>query len=156
MLYLRHPATDRGGVDDAHAPREEQRLLSADGERQARDLGAAFTRQGIVAGRVLTSPSYRCRDAADLAFGRHEVDWGIQSLLQDTDTRPEREQYARDLLAQPMPAGEVLVLIGHSSNIAAATGANLAEGAGVVVTPSPDGPVVLGTLTPSDWADLAA
>lgn len=56
-LYLRHPATDRGGIDDAHAPREEQRLLSTDGEKQARDLGATFTRQGIVAGRVLTSPS---------------------------------------------------------------------------------------------------
>lgn len=84
------------------------------------------------------------------------MDWGIQALLQDTDTRGEREAYARDLLAQPVPAGEVLVLIGHSSNIVAATGVNLVQGAGVVVTPGPDGPVVLGTLTPSDWADLAA
>ena len=121
-LYLRHPATDRGGVDDAHAPREQQRLLSAEGERQARDWGATFEHHGITAGRVLTSPSWRCRDAADLAFGRHEVDWGIQALLQDTGTRPEREAYARDLLAEPVPEGQVLVLVGHSSNIAAATG----------------------------------
>lgn len=142
VLYLRHPATDRGGVDDAHAPREQQRLLSAQGEQQARDWGATFAREGITAGRVLTSPSWRCRDAADLAFGRHEVDWGIQALLQDTDTRPEREAYARDLLAEPVPEGQVLVLVGHSSNIAAATGracpraAGWSSGRGLGVRPS--------------------
>lgn len=155
-LYLRHPATDRGGVDDARAPREQQRLLSAEGEQQARDLGAAFSAQHINPGRVLTSPSWRCRDAAELAFGRHEVDWGIQALLQDTDSRSEREQYARDLLAQPVPAGEALVLVGHSSNISAVSGVSLPEGAGVVLRPAPDGPTVLGTLTPTDWAELRA
>lgn len=55
----------------------------------------------------------------------------------------------------PQP-GEVLVLIGHSSNISALSGVSLAEGAGVVLRPGSGGPTVLGTLTPADWAELRA
>lgn len=155
-LYLRHPATDRGGVDDARAPRSQQRLLSPEGQQQARDLGAALRAHSVTAGRILTSPSWRCRDAATIAFGRGEVDWGIQALLQDTATRDERADYARDLLSRSIPRGQVLVLIGHSSNISAATGERVAEGAGVVTRPDGRGSyAAIGTLTPADWAALA-
>ncbi|WP_203568369.1 histidine phosphatase family protein [Aestuariimicrobium ganziense] len=155
-LYLRHPATDRGGVDDAHSPREQQRLLSPEGEQQARDLGGAFERLGATPGRVLTSPSWRCRDAATLAFGRGEVDWGLQALLQDTDTRPERERYGAAMVATVVPDGQVTVLIGHSSNIVAATGVSLPEGGGVLVRGDGERAQVLGALTPTDWAVWAS
>ncbi|WP_106849844.1 histidine phosphatase family protein [Blastococcus sp. Marseille-P5729] len=64
-------------------PREQQRLLSAEGEQQAANLGAAFTAHAITAGELLTSPFWRCQDAATIAFGRGEVDDQLMGLLSD-------------------------------------------------------------------------
>ena len=76
VLYLRHPATTRGGTDSPDWPRERQRLLSAEGEQQARDLGAAFQAHGWTVHEVLSSPSWRCRDAAQIAIGDYRAATG--------------------------------------------------------------------------------
>lgn len=157
VLYLRHPATARGGVDSPDWPREQQRLLSAEGEQQARDLGAAFRAHGWTVHEVLSSPSYRCRDAADLAFGSHKVEPLLTGLLSESgEGEDELREHSHQLVRTAVPAGRVLVAIGHSSNIRAATGANLGKGDGVITRLDATGEVqVIGTLDARQWPELA-
>lgn len=106
VLYLRHPATARGGVDSPDWPREQQRLLSAEGEQQARDLGAAFRAHGWTVHEVLSSPSYRCRDAADLAFGSHKVEPLLTGLLSESgEGEDELREHSTSWSARPCQLG---------------------------------------------------
>ena len=78
-------------------------------------------------------------------------------LSQDTE-RGQRIDHSLALLRQPVPAGVLWVLVGHSSNIAETTGAQLPEGAAVLVRSDAAqgrGFVVLGRLLPADWRALA-
>ncbi|HHV19928.1 MAG TPA: histidine phosphatase family protein [Propionibacterium sp.] len=156
VLYLRHPATTRGGTDSPDWPRERQRLLSAEGEQQARDLGEAFKVHGWQVHEVLSSPSWRCRDAADLAFGDYRVEPLLTGLLSESgETEDALRAYSQELVRTQVPAGRVLVAIGHSSNIRAATEASVSEGAGVITRVDDGGEVqVVGTVDAQGWAAL--
>lgn len=154
VLYFRHGATRQGGIDRIEWPRERQRLLSSEGEAQARSVGAAFWRHSLRAGPVLASPFARCHDFARIAFGRVQDDRQLLGLLSQDSGRAQRIEHSLTLLRQPVPAGALRVLVGHSSNIAETTGAQLPEGAAVLVRPEAAqgrGFVVLGTLLPADW-----
>lgn len=71
VLACRHAITGptpRGREFDL-ADRSTQRLLSAEGEAQARRLGEILRRQRIPIGEVFTSPAFRTSDSAELTFG---------------------------------------------------------------------------------------
>lgn len=158
-LYFRHGATATGGVDRIEWPRARQRLLSDAGEAQARAVGAAFQRHALRAGEVRASPFARCREFAEIAFGRVQDDRELLGLLSQDAERQARIDHSLRLLRRAVPAGQVQVLVGHSSNIAQTTEVNLPEGGAVLVRPSaaaPRGFDVLATLQPADWAALAA
>lgn len=158
VLYLRHPATDRGGTDSAALPREQQRLLSALGEQQAAELGQSFTRHGIGTEDVLTSPLWRCQDAARIAFGDYRVEPLLEGLLAEVsgNTDEARINFSLELLRKAVPDGQVRVLVGHTSNILQTTGVRIEEASGVLVRPDGQSSfTVLGTLTAADWAAWA-
>jgi len=70
VAVMRHGITDRSQVDTGDlGNRAGQRNLSAEGRAQSLRTGRAVAVLGIPLGQVLTSPVFRARDTADLAFG---------------------------------------------------------------------------------------
>lgn len=155
VIYFRHAATTWSGVDRIEWPRERQRLLSEEGIAQSERIGAAFRALGAPVGEVLASPFARCRDMAEIAFGRVEERHELMGLLSDAEGRPERIAYLRSQLSA-LTEGGSRIIVSHRSNIAETAGATLGEGDAVLVRPRGVGFDVLGTLTPEDWSALAA
>ena len=98
VVFLRHAATDYSRVDTGRLnDRSGQRNLSEAGRVQAEELGGAFASLGIEFSRILTSPVYRARDTAEIAFGPGRVEvttdlvaddyagGGIPEMIADTD-----------------------------------------------------------------------
>lgn len=100
VVYFRHAATTRSGVDRIEWPRSRQRLLSELGIEQSQRIGAAFQRHRIPVGDVLASPFARCRDMAEIAFGRVEERRELLGLLSDSDGRPARVAYLRTKMSE--------------------------------------------------------
>ena len=157
VLYFRHPPTTRSGVDQIDWPRERQRLLSAEGQALARTVGVVFKRHQLQVGEVLASPFARCRDMAEIAFGRVEERRELLGLLSQGSGREQRIAYSLELLRRPVQGNKLRVIVGHSSNIRASAGVDLSEGSAVIVRPGrgPAGFEVLGILEPAEWRALA-
>lgn len=150
VVYFRHGATTWSGIDQLDWPRHRQRLLSDLGIAQSEQIGAAFRQQHFPVGEVLASPFARCRDMAEIAFGRVEERMELVGLLSDSSGRPHRIAYLRDRLSSATN-GANRILISHRSNIAEVAGVSLGEGDGVVVRPTTTAFDVLATLRPEDW-----
>ncbi|WP_282127638.1 histidine phosphatase family protein [Roseobacter litoralis] len=151
VIYFRHGATTWSGVDNINWPRARQRLLSGAGIEQSRMIGDAFKRHAIPVGAVLASPFARCRDMAEIAFGRVEERMELLGLLSDEQGRAARVAYLRDRLRLPPQDGANRIIISHTSNIATVANVRLAEGEGVIIRPNGSGFTVLETLMPQDW-----
>lgn len=154
VIYFRHGRTNKGGVDRIEWPREQQRLLSQEGELQARQIGEAFKRHGFAIGEVLSSPFARCSEMAQIAFGRTEHKMELLGILSDSSGREARINYSQALVNQSVPAGQNRIIVGHSSNIRESSGQSIAEGDAVVLRPRPQGAEVLAVLSPEDWDKL--
>lgn len=155
IVYFRHGATTWSGYDKLEWPREQQRLLSEEGIKQSETIGKAFTKHGLNAQRVISSPFERCKDMSTLAFGRYD---SVEPKLLGEE-RPDSTldyTYLTTLLGTPVPAGENLIVVAHSDAFRAVANTSLPEGGGAVVRPNGSGGFdVLGMLTPSDWTSLA-
>jgi broad specificity phosphatase PhoE len=135
VLLVRHATTDPGVGDPPGytlADCASQRVLSADGRRQARAFGERLTARGVSIGPVLTSRFCRCVDTATLAFGRADAWTPLDSVFDARDAEPARTRAVRDRIAAWRGPG-TLVLVTHGANIAAYVGAYVAMGEGVVV-----------------------
>ena len=158
VVYFRHGATDRGGVDSIDLPRHLQRQLSDEGKAQAHAVGETFRRHGINVSEVLASPYARCHDFAHIAFGRVLDDPLLLGLLSQSVDRQARIDHSFALLRRPVEARQNRVLVAHTSNIAETTGTTLPEGGAVLVRPdatAESGFIVLGRLLPEDWRALS-
>ncbi|KIT15164.1 histidine phosphatase family protein [Jannaschia aquimarina] len=152
VVYFRHAATQWSGIDRIEWPRERQRLLSAEGERQARVIGEAWEELGITAGEVWASPFARCADHARISFGRATEDMRLIGLLSDDEGRRERVAFLRTLVTTRPEPGTNRVIVAHRSNIAEVAGVALEEGEAVVLTPDAAGGfTVRGTFMPDEW-----
>ncbi len=156
-IYFRHAATTWSGVDRIEWPRERQRLLSERGIAQSRQIGAAIRELGAPIGAVLASPFARCRDMAEIAFGRVEERRELLGLLSDAEGRAGRIAYLRDQLSTPTAGAGNRVIVSHTSNIREVAGASLGEGDAVLTRPLGGGRFeTLEIMTPDDWTALAA
>jgi phosphohistidine phosphatase len=113
IWLLRHGEAEDGSPDD-------QRPLTADGERQAREAGAALAVLGVELDACLTSPRVRARDTARLACEALGVE-------------PLEERALRGGPFDPVEVvaghGESVLLVGHepdfSMAVHSATGAQV-------------------------------
>ena len=153
VLYFRHPPTTWSGVDHIDWPRERQRLLSAEGLELARTVGDVFKRHQLRVGEVLASPFARCRDMAEIAFGRVEERRELLGLLSQDSERQQRIAYSLELLRRPLKGNKLRIIVGHSSNIRASAGVYLSEGSAAIVRPGgdPAGFEVLDIIEPDEW-----
>ena len=152
VIYFRHGATTWSGIDQIDWPRERQRLLSDLGIQQSEQIGAAFRSAGIPFGEVLASPFARCRDMAEIAFGRVEERMELIGLLSDSAGQPARIRYLRDKLVSPPTAGTNRIIVSHRSNIAEVAGVSLAEGEAAITRPTAQGFETRAQWMPEDWA----
>ncbi|MEO0916517.1 MAG: histidine phosphatase family protein [Pseudomonadota bacterium] len=150
VVYFRHGATTWSGIDSIDWPREQQRLLSDLGIAQSERIGAAFREQGLPVGEVIASPFARCRDFAEIAFGRVEERSELLGLLSDSQGRADRVAFLRNKLAEPTTGGN-RIIVSHRSNIAEVAGVSLGEGDAAIVRPTGDGWETLAQMTPADW-----
>lgn len=164
VLLMRHMATERSpdqwsGVDLDDC--STQRVLSEEGQRQAREFGAAVRRLGIPIGDVLVSPYCRTRETARLAFGR---DGTVSPLLTTWDDLPVDQKTARatelrKLLDTRPDDGKNTLLVTHTGNLLWTLGldskpeglAHVFEPTGLAIAR----PGYLGRIEPEQWRSLA-
>lgn len=140
VIVLRHSYAP-GTFDPPDARLDDcatQRNLDERGRAQARRTGAAFRRNGITPGTVLSSPRCRCLETGRLVFGRAEAWMPLQGALRDADLR--RRQIVEIQAAIAAHDGrEPLVLVTHGSVVSDLTGLDVPMGAFVVLRRGADG-----------------
>jgi Histidine phosphatase superfamily (branch 1) len=152
VVYFRHTATDFSKGDAGmknYADCANQRLLSAQGRREAGDIGRHLARLKLPVGEVFASPFCRTMDTARLMMGR--VTPKTEMRESDGADYPGLKQ----LLAAPVAAGSNRWLMGHGIPFRAVAGApHLAEGEAAVIRPGSTGWTVVARVMPADWAQL--
>jgi phosphohistidine phosphatase SixA len=161
VIYFRHadtgPAYLEQGVDLERC--ETQRNLNEDGRRDAEQIGAAFRGLGIPVGEVKSSQFCRCKDTAQLAFGRYTVERRLTGVSRAPEAEQGRLQASRELkrLLAAMPsAGSNTVLVSHGFNLWDAEGFHLGtQGEAAVYRPDGRGGYrLIARLMPRDWTAL--
>src|SRR3954447_24416768 len=95
VLLMRHASTEGGAGDPPGFDLEDcstQRNLSEAGRAESRDAGERLRKMGVAIAQVYTSPWCRCRETAQIAFGRAE-DWAPLGSFFD---RPHLEAEATE------------------------------------------------------------
>jgi phosphohistidine phosphatase SixA len=157
VIVFRHSITDWSQRDadvTNFDDRTTQRNLSAEGEATAKAIGQSIAALKLPIGRVIASPMWRCRDTAQLAFGRHEVS-------NDLFQRGGQSRAVRvDLLSTPTEKGKNLVLVTHQDVlipiVAGLARDQLKEAEALIVKPLGDKKFeIVAQVGPEDWARLA-
>jgi phosphohistidine phosphatase SixA len=164
IIFLRHAATNANEIDTGQlGNRAGQRNLSEHGIAQARALGNAYRNANIPFGKILTSPVFRARDTAELAFSADNIEVTMELVADDyagSQMQFMIESTQRLLIAPPL-GSENILLIGHRTPLQMATtwrfpDSILPEGAMAVFEPGSDDPILLGTLTAEDLISIAS
>jgi broad specificity phosphatase PhoE len=138
VLLMRH-ATTEPGLGDPKGYRLDdcrtQRNLSEEGRAEARRVGERLARERVTVERVYSSPWCRCRDTAQLAFGRFEEWEPLSSVFDFPDREPDYSERVKKRIAtvgRPGRRGNV-AMVTHNVNIAALTRESVAPAEIVVV-----------------------
>ncbi len=110
LFLIRHAhAIDGDGM------RDDDRPLSAQGRKQALEVGGALARQKVRIARIVTSPLVRAVETAELVAVTLGFDGGLE--VHDA-MRPDGswKHLLRDVLSTHDPAGS-LALVGHEPTI---------------------------------------
>jgi phosphohistidine phosphatase SixA len=152
ILVFRHGKTDWGQRDAEvldFADRAAQRNLSEAGRKEAAEIGTTIAALHIPIGAVRSSPMWRCRDTATLAFGR--ADTTIRLFQKGRESREARLQ----MLSTPPPSGTNTVLVTHQDvllPIMRLKREELGEGEALIVRPHGAGNFeVLAQASLADW-----
>jgi phosphohistidine phosphatase SixA len=135
VVLIRHAQTV-AGVGDPPDFRMDlcstQRNLSEEGRAQSRRMGEWFKSRGLQPRAVQSSAWCRCKDTADLAFGRHIVWPALNSFFGGRNSEPAQTAALRAAL-KGVPAGKFEVWVTHQVNITALTGESTAMGEALVL-----------------------
>lgn len=155
VIVFRHSVTDWAQRDADvmnFEDRGAQRNLNKPGEEQSTTIGKAFTTLGIPVGAVKASPMWRCRDTAQLAFGRHET-------TMDLFQRSGPSRAARVAMLSTPPDSANLVLVTHQDVLIPIVNGlrrdQLKEGDAFVVKPLGEKKFeVQAQVAPEEWLRL--
>ena len=134
-VMLRHAQTDPGIGDPPGFRLDQcstQRNLSDKGRDQARQIGQWFNANNLKPASVQTSAWCRCKETAELGFGRFAVLGALGSMF---DNRSGEDSQTRELRTrlQTISAGQFEVWVTHQVNITALTGEVPAMGEALLV-----------------------
>lgn len=165
VIVMRHPSSPPTVPDKAQADPGNTRLerqLDDAGRKTAREMGDAFRRLHIPVGQVLSSPTYRAREAVRLAaFGEpktfSELDEGAQGMKANADA--ERSAWLRKAVTKSPAAGKNTVIVTHTPNIVGAfgpTAKGVAAGEAFVFQPNgSEEPEIVARIKIEEWPQLA-
>lgn len=155
ILACRHAMTPDGVRDESSTDRALQRNLSEEGREQAIAIGRAVRAARIGIGPVLSSPMYRTRESAELAFGDSAVE--LSPLLR---REPPMSEIMPLFTRQP-PEGKNRVLMTHQGTLyrmlTMFRRPEIREGDCVVLRPDDEAGTfqVIAKLSLADWERLA-
>lgn len=157
IIVFRHSITDwaqRDAEGENFEDRSAQRNLSKEGEEQATAIGRAIAKLDVPILAVLSSPMWRCRDTARLAFGQEQP--AVELFRRGSEYRAARII----LLSTELDAGENLVLVTHQDLLLPIIDGlkrdQLKEGDCFVVKPLGETQFeIVAQVTPDDWMTLA-
>jgi hypothetical protein len=172
VIFFRHASTDWSQHDTDYSNfdnRDGQRNLSDAGKADAGTIGKAFQDLEVPVDSIFVSPMWRCRDTAQLAFGRYEIRmalFGKVPVAADGSTKPaeDRAQYRAEriqMLSKAPLKGMNRVLVGQQDPmlpiISGLHRDELREGDALVIQPmGGDKFKVVAQVTVADWTRLAA
>jgi len=171
VIFFRHAATDWTQRDTDYTDFENragQRNLSDAGKADAASIGKAFQALAIPIDSVFVSPMWRCRDTAQLAFGRYEKSmalFGKVPVATEGAPKPaeDRAAYRTErihMLSTAPLKGMNRVLVGQQDPmlpiISGLHRDELREGDALVIQPMGAGFKVVAQVTVADWTRLAA
>ena len=172
VIFFRHASTDWSQRDTDYMNfdnRDGQRNLSDAGKADAGTIGKAFQELEVPVDSIFVSPMWRCRDTAQLAFGRYEIRmalFGKVPVTADGSTKPAegRAQYRSErihMLGKAPLKGMNRVLVGQQDPmlpiISGLHRDELREGDALVIQPmGGDKFKVVAQVTVADWTRLAA
>jgi phosphohistidine phosphatase SixA len=164
VIYFRHADTGPAYVEPPTvdlARCETQRNLDDTGRAQAAEIGRQFRRLGVPVGPVLSSEFCRCRDTAQLAFGRYEIAHTLTGVRRDPEHAQARQEASRGLrmlLSTPPPAGQNTVLVSHGFNLIDLEGLYLSvQGEAAIYRPGGAGGYSLvARVLPDQWRHFPA
>jgi broad specificity phosphatase PhoE len=157
VIYFRHARTDWSQRDEKSEDLNDcklQRNLSAEGRADSKLIGEGVKAVGLPLGRVVSSPYCRCREHAEIAFGRVETLEEIAQFLGQPEHRDRRTAALRRLLNEK-PAQGNTVIVGHQASLRAAVGIALDEGEAIIFRQGAELPIMIGRIKPGGWAALA-
>ena len=161
VIYLRHATTDEGGPTDEDADLERcetQRNLNDLGREQAAQIGKAIAALGVPIGEVVSSPFCRCKETAELAFGRFAIDADVSYIItaHPDDTKRMTDSLRRMLSTAPAQ-GTNTVIVSHTGNLREAADIwPKPEGVAFVFRPLPEGKFeAVAKVLAEDWAKAA-
>ena len=146
VVMLRHAQTVPGIGDPANFKLGQcstQRNLSDEGREQAKRIGQWFKTHNQQPRSVQSSAWCRCKDTANLAFGKHTE---LPSLNSTFETRAHQDAQTKALRARlgDIPTNQFEVWVTHQVNITSLTGEGTSMGEALVV--NNQGRVVARTL----------
>lgn len=155
-ILLRHARTDRSYMDDPRtAPlddRTKQRNLSEAGVADAKAIGLVMRGAGIPVGEIVSSPIFRAKETAQMAFGEPTLNAELMSL----SATPEQRSL---VVRAPMPGTNRAIVTHHFIIERYVPGIKLgeiAESEAAVIRTSPNGEVfMVGRFTLADWERLS-
>jgi phosphohistidine phosphatase SixA len=125
VILLRHAATVPGTGDPPGMNLKDcstQRNLSEAGRAQAKRWGEKVSEFHVPISGVFTSEWCRCRDTANLAFGRASVWPALNSFFDSPQQEPRQTAAVRKRLPGMLQPGKNIVIVSHQVNITALTG----------------------------------
>jgi len=138
VVFIRHGLTDPGVGDPPGfklGDCKTERNLNAGGRAESRRLGEAFQRRRIPVAQVLSSEWCRCRDTAELAFGRYEA-WNALNNLFGRPENAESQKRAMLERASRFQGPGNLILVSHGATIVTVAGVSPAPAEMVVMRPA--------------------
>ena len=141
VVFIRHGLTDPGVGDPPGFKLGEcktERNLNAEGRGESRRLGEAFQRRKIPVAQVLSSEWCRCRDTAELAFGRYETWNALNNLFGRPENAEAQKRAMLDRASRFQGPGN-LILVSHGATIVTVAGVSPAPAEMVVMRPAGTG-----------------
>jgi broad specificity phosphatase PhoE len=141
VVLMRHALTTPG-VGDPPGMRTDdcstQRNLTDEGRKHARAIGESVKAHDVSFDHIVSSPMCHCLDTAKLAFGRVDEVQAPGNPRATTEDRNRTIREVRAISTEKHRGGNVIV-VSHSSTIAAVTDVYVDPGEMLVLTPLGDG-----------------
>ena len=94
LIFIRHAYAPGGGDPDNFEINDcsSQRNLSEDGRKQAKNIGNYFKKNLIPIDKVISSEWCRCKETAEIAFGKFETNNFLNSFFSEKFSKNRKKQ----------------------------------------------------------------